>query len=131
MFRSLIPMLTVLNVALLLNGCVEQPEQNTTGCRNFLRRTFSEEELDILLKVGMSSAEVVAIFGNPFSKSDDLFSYELDFGEKPADEDEIRITGFSVRFKDDKVVWWGLIYGLHKTEVVGVKDKCVPSRSNE
>lgn len=77
---------------------------------NFLANFYSQGELDKVLRIGMSQQDVINIFGTPLVISNDLFVYRLDFNQKITKENKDAIIGFSVIFRNNKVVRWHLAY---------------------
>lgn len=96
----------------LMAGCNCQETKSDT--RNFLAKAYAQDELDNILKVGMSPQDVVNILGEPFSKDKTLFVYRLNFDEKNLKENEFIITGFSVVFRNNKVIRWEPSYTLYE-----------------
>ena len=77
---------------------------------HYLKRFYTQKELDKILKVGISPQEVINVFGLPMIKHNHRFTYRLDFNHKITPKNKEAIVGFTVYFRDNKVVSWGMIY---------------------
>ncbi len=96
----------------LIIGCDDsKPQKIKADMPNYLTKFYSQKELDTILRVGMSPQEVINIFGVPLIKDNDLFVYCLDLiSHKITKENKDAIIGFSVKFRNNKVITWHLAY---------------------
>ncbi len=88
----------------------------------------SEDELDKILRKGMSHAEVIKAFGNPSMGArkpadEDFFLFYRVAPEKRPENPRRKIfpDGFTVNFKGGKVAWWAHSFGnaVREEKVVG------------
>lgn len=78
---------------------------------HFMDRTYSEGELDKLLKVGMKEAEVIAIFGKPRSitrKEDGTSQFAFETApEKRPFTPQFHMEAFDADFSSEELTRWG------------------------
>jgi prepilin-type processing-associated H-X9-DG protein len=77
---------------------------------HYLKRFYTQKELNRILKVGISPQDVINVFGLPMIKHNNRFTYRLDFNHKISPKNKEAIVGFTVYFCNGKVVSWGMIY---------------------
>jgi len=100
-------LLLFLVIFAVLAGCSQRATESQSGVNPAMpTRSYTEAELDKLVTVGMTFAEVTNIFGLPgsVSKVDDnvvLLNYMFRF-----DENRSGMSGFGIDVKNNRVVRW-------------------------
>ena len=94
----------------IIGCCSSESQESKTDAPSFLARIYSQEELDEILKVGMSHQDVIKIFGMPLFKDNEIFVYRVNFSQKISKDNKEAIIGFSVIFRNDKVERWHPAY---------------------
>jgi len=117
----------ILTGLLCLCGCRPQSLEPETAKHDrndqAATRLLTEDDLQRMIRAGMSKQALDALFGEPFSTMEGTdgmvrFSYFLPVDESPGTR-RILLSGFSAVFKDDKLFSWGPSYTSTGSPAVG------------
>jgi hypothetical protein len=76
---------------------------------NYINKVFHQEELNKKLYIGMTSKEVIKLFGKPYITLDFILIYKINPEKISVEKDTFFTSGFSVNLSNGKVTHWGLI----------------------
>jgi hypothetical protein len=107
----------LLSLIALISVCILSGDEKSSPILpkfNLLSRTYSKEELDKILYIGMPKEEVIKKFGKPFSENKSYSIYSFPPSKIQKDKAKYEI-GFSVFFNEgSKVRSWSMSFAVVK-----------------
>lgn len=93
-------------------SCKKVQNDSDISGGKFLKKSYSKEELDKLLRNGMTQEEVIKIFGRPVANTggdDASYLYQINPKDHRIEYGKDYNSGFNVQFSNGKVVFWGVV----------------------